>query len=166
MILALDVHYDGAVSRSAGVMVSDFAAGTPSATYIHETTVEAEDYVPGEFYKRELPLLLAILDQIDVSLCHIIVDGYVWLGDNKPGLGAHLHSAIGETTPVIGVAKNRFRGDDWSYPILRGQSDRPVYLTSAGIAIQSAAAQVQSMHGGFRIPTLLKKVDQLARGAS
>ncbi|MFY0538676.1 hypothetical protein [Nannocystis pusilla] len=39
-----------------------------------------------------------------------MIDGHVWLGPDRPGLGVHLHRALGEAIPVVGVAKNPFRG--------------------------------------------------------
>ena len=46
---------------------------------------------------------------------------------------------------------------------LRGGSKRPLYLTAAGIDVKQAAALVKSMHGGHRVPALLKRADQLSR---
>lgn len=36
----------------------------------------------------------------------IIVDGFVHLEDDKPGLGKHLYDALNGKVRVIGVAKN------------------------------------------------------------
>jgi len=47
--------------------------------------------------------------------------------------------------------------------VLRGDSRRPLYVTAAGLDPAAAALHVRSMHGPFRIPTLLKRVDQLCR---
>ena len=96
----------------------------------------------------------------------IIVDGYVWLGpENRPGLGAHLYEALGKQVPVIGVAKSMFRGATNAEAVLRGRSRRPLYVTAAGMDPVIAAKNIQGMHGPHRIPTLLKRVDQLCRSA-
>ena len=74
--------------------------------------------------------------------------------------------------PVIGVAKNRFRSyvsgsaDDPAFEsieLLRGDSNRPLFVTAIGMAPRDAAALVRSMHGANRLPTLLKRVDRLCR---
>src|SRR4030095_7914663 len=87
---------------------------------VHVANVQA--YEPGQFYRRELPCLLAILQQLP-PIKSVIIDGYVWLeGTSKPGLGAHLHEALHEQVAVIGVAKTRFQGADGACEVLRGAS--------------------------------------------
>jgi len=41
-----------------------------------------------------------------------------------------------------------------------------LYVTAAGMRLQEAADRIQRMHGPHRIPTLLKRVDTLARGSA
>ena len=119
-------------------------------------------YEPGSFYKRELPCLLAILRDVPHALEAIVIDGYVWLDVNeRPGLGGHLFAALG--TPIVGVAKTMFRGAP-AIPVIRGSGARPLFVSAAGMAVEEAARQVAAMSGAFRIPTLLKRVDQLCRG--
>jgi deoxyribonuclease V len=48
--------------------------------------------------------------------------------------------------------------------VRRGDSDRPLYVTAVGLEPAAAAAHVAAMHGEFRIPTLLRRADALARG--
>lgn len=65
------------------------------------------DYKSGEFYKRELPCILTLLDEHQLTPEVIILDGYVWLdGVSKPALGYHLQQAIDFTPALIGVARN------------------------------------------------------------
>jgi deoxyribonuclease V len=49
--------------------------------------------------------------------------------------------------------------------VLRGQSRQPLFVTSVGLE-DDAAQCVRKMHGEFRMPTLLKRVDQLCRQAA
>lgn len=63
----------------------------------------------------------------------------------------------------MGVAKNRFRDTVHAAEIYRGNSKRPLFVTSIGVDYQRAAAHVQSMAGAHRLPTLLKTVDRLSR---
>jgi deoxyribonuclease V len=125
--------------------------------------VSVAPYEPGAFYRRELPCWLALLESaraagIDPDI--LIVDGYATFGAGRPALGAHLHDRSGKI--VIGVAKTPFATAE-HYEVLRGRSKRPLYVTSVGIDPRAAADLVRVMHGPDRIPTLLARVDALAR---
>jgi deoxyribonuclease V len=121
-------------------------------------------YGPGQFYQRELPCLLQVLDQVQMPLDAILVDGHVWLDDaGTPGLGAHLYRALEERTPVIGIAKNPFGDFHGQRRVLRGQSKRPLFVTAAGMEVELAATNVRRMHGAHRLPSLLTRADQLSR---
>ena len=178
--VAVDVGYAGGNHSSGGGESpiekggSAIAAAVGFATW-SSATADAEwtvripsvaDYVPGSFYLRELPCLLAVLTPDEPPrLPHVravIVDGYVWLDGQRPGLGAHLYRALGEETPVIGVAKTAF-ADAPAVELCRGKSERPLLITAAGMTPEQAANHIGSMHGEFRIPTLLRRVDQLTR---
>jgi deoxyribonuclease V len=39
-----------------------------------------------------------------------------------------------------------------------------LFITAAGVSLERAADYIKAMHGPFRLPTLLKRVDQLCRG--
>lgn len=96
----------------------------------------------------------------------MLVDGDVWLDDQgRKGLGAHLFDALGGTTAVVGVAKHSFFAAVNAASVRRGQSERPLHVTAAGLSIEAAEAGVRSMHGEYRIPTLLKRADLLCREA-
>ena len=66
-------------------------------------------------------------------------------------------------TIVVGVAKRPWRGGFAGTPIERGDSKVPLYITARGIDLADAAKHVGEMHGPHRTPTLLKRVDRLAR---
>jgi deoxyribonuclease V len=84
------------------------------------------------------------------------------LGD-RPGLGKHLFEFFAGRTRVIGVAKSQYR-DSFGVEVFRGESKRPLYVTSAGVDPYTAAGRIKVMHGSHRVPALLKRVDLLARG--
>jgi deoxyribonuclease V len=94
----------------------------------------------------------------------VVIDGYVWLGEQKPGLGAHLYDVLGQQVAVVGVAKTLFTGAEPVELVLRGRSRTPLYVTAAGMDLAEAANHIRAMHGSHRIPTLLKRADQLSRG--
>ena len=163
MIVAVDVDYRATEVVAAAV---GFAAWTDEHAAI-EIVVTSDappaPYESGRFYLRELPHVRAALALVAPhALDAIIVDGYVWLGADR-GLGAHLHEALDRSVPVIGVAKTQFVSAT-AIEVVRGTSARPLYVTATGIDAATAAAHVLAMHGEHRIPTLLRRVDQLARG--
>ena len=93
-----------------------------------------------------------------------MIDGYVYLGVQQTvGLGQHLYAALVDKIPVIGVAKNEFKGTPKEFEILRGQSTKPLYVSAIGIELTQAKKNVQTMYGKYRIPELLKQVDRLSR---
>ena len=160
MKVCLDVDYraEGAVAAA----VTFEAWRDREARSEHVALIErVEDYEPGAFYRRELPCLLAVLAKLPDEPEIVVVDGYAWLGD-RPGLGAHLHRAVG--WPVIGVAKTAFAGAQ-AEAVFRGRSRRPLFVTSAGLDVSAAAEAIAAMHGAGRLPTLLRRVDRLCRTA-
>jgi len=162
----LDVSYASDVAGVACLLADAWTTATPAMEVSKRLACAPAEYAPGEFYKRELPLLRAVIDDLTPLPAMLVIDGYVWLGaNNTPGLGAHLFQALHATTPIVGVAKTRYRNDTWSEQVYRGKSRRPLYVTAAGVEIAKAAVLVSSMHGKHRIPTLLQQVDRLARMA-
>jgi deoxyribonuclease V len=166
LICILDVAYAAEMAGVACVLAESWTAPAAAAEICKKVACTPAQYEPGSFYRRELPLLLTLIDGLETRPSAFVIDGYVWLGtENRPGLGAHLFESIGQALPVIGVAKTPYRDDTWSAPILRGKSQRPLFVTAAGLNQTKAAGLVLGMHGKHRIPTLLKRAHQLARAA-
>jgi deoxyribonuclease V len=171
MILAVDVQYRETSATVAGVLFNnwDDAQALTSHTVVCD---DIADYVPGEFYRRELPCILRLLDSLgdldglaNMKIDCIAIDGYVWLGaEQRPGLGAHLRDALHDRMPIVGIAKTYYADTPAEAEVRRGGSDRPLYVSAAGMALDDARAAVASMSGSHRIPELLKQVDRLARG--
>jgi len=164
MIACVDVGYHDTHATAACVVFAAWTDETPLSTLaVRIETVEP--YEPGQFYRRELPCLLRVLADVTVPLDTIIVDGFVWLGTDEPGLGAHLHEALDRRVSVVGVAKTSYAGNTVAVEILRGISQNPLYVTAVGIEPAVAAEHVRTMHGEHRIPTLLGHVDRLSRAS-
>ena len=164
MIACVDVDYKEKGAVAACVTFRDWLDPLPASEAVVRVD-EVEPYEPGQFFRRELPCLLAVLESIDVRPEVVVIDGYVWLGDeNDRGLGAHLYEALGRQVAVIGVAKTRFFRAGPVQEIRRGNSLSPLYITAAGLDLATAANHIQTMYGTYRIPSLLKRVDQLCRG--
>jgi deoxyribonuclease V len=108
MIACTDVHYANTHAIAACILFRDWSDAHPDLA-ITERVDDPAPYEPGRFYRRELPALLAVLSKFTLFPKVVIIDGYVWLGDwDHPGLGAHLHKALGGSAAVIGVAKSFF----------------------------------------------------------
>jgi deoxyribonuclease V len=172
MLVCVDVDYRDDATVAGCVLFRSWADDSPTEQLL-AFEGQAKPYLPGQFYLRELPPIVAVLGQVKVQLEAIIVDGYVWLDQGRTGLGAHLYSQLENKVPVIGVAKNPWQGHVYhadknerrAIEVSRGGSKRPLYVTSVGTDVQLAARNVAAMHGSFRIPTLLSAVNTLVRSA-
>ena len=163
MFACVDVCYKMDYAKVACLTFDRWQSDTPKSEYT-SLIEHIDEYIPGQFYKRELPCILKILSKVKESIGVLVIDGYVWLdGKQTPGLGAYLYSALHERIRIIGVAKNAFQDTSHAKKVYRGRSKKPLFVTSAGISLTRAATNIQMMHGDHRIPTLLKLVDQLSR---
>ena len=165
MIIAIDVFYhsDSNTATVAGVLFNDFSDEASEQNLIIHID-QVEPYISGEFYKREMPCICKLLDQVQTPISTIVIDGYVSLGaTQQAGLGMKLYQHLGSKTPIIGVAKNSFMGVPKACEILRGKSKKPLFITSVGIELEQAKQQIQSMAGKDRFPLLLKQADILSR---
>ena len=168
MIACIDVDYDegdpaGTTATAACVVIPGWSAARPIAEYVRKIGNVAA-YVPGRFFERELPCVLAVLEWVSHPLELIVIDGYVVLdADGTWGMGGFLWAALGEQIPVVGVAKHPFRANQAAIEVYRGGSKRPLFVTALGVDPVAAANDVQRMHGEYRLPTALKRVDRLCR---
>lgn len=164
-ILAFDTYYfDG----KAKTVCIEFTEWNQTENYkVHTEIIEnVEEYIPGEFYRRELPCILSLLNKIEnKNIEAIVVDSFVYLDDDKKfGLGGHLYENLNPKIPVIGVAKTNFASlNKDKKSLFRGDSQKPLYITSIGIDLEDAFKKVESMAGEFRFPTLLKELDRLSK---
>lgn len=180
MILAVDVayHLDATDNEekalSAGLLFANWQDRRAVGAYT-KWIAPVEPYVPGAFYRRELPCILALLPHLPAMPTVIVIDGYVYLGsERRAGLGKYLYDAlncgshselsIDGQIAVVGIAKKRFAGTPATAEVQRGGSRRPLYVTAVGVDEVVAQGWIAAMHGQHRLPTLLKAVDQLCRG--
>lgn len=163
MLLAIDVHYKEYLARTIGVLF-DWEDENPQDILI-EAIDEVEEYIPGEFYKRELPCLLKIVEKVNLSdLEAIIVDGHVYIENEKYGLGGKLYEQLNGQIPVIGIAKSSFyTNKEMTIEIYRGKSKKPLYISSIGIDLNEVVEKIINMTGEYRIPTVLKTLDMLTK---
>jgi deoxyribonuclease V len=161
VIACVDVDYRGETALAAAVVIERWDDEHPSTEAVVRIAKVAE-YEPGAFYLRELPCLLDVLRPLR-DITTVVIDGYVWLAKARPGLGARLFEALGGGVVVVGIAKTSFRDNDAAVELARGKSARPLYVTAEGVEVTRAADDVRRMHGAHRIPTIVRRVDRLAR---
>lgn len=165
MIYAFDTYYFEDYANTICIAFENWNSENEAEIFSEKTNITSE-YESGAFYKRELPCILSLLKKIQLTTGDIIiVDGYVTLNDEgKIGLGGYLYEALDQKYPVIGIAKNEFNSpDSRRRSIYRGESKTPLFLTAIGMDVDEIKPKVETMHGAFRIPALLKKLDQLTR---
>lgn len=166
MILATDVKYydKEATARAIGILFN-WLDEEPSKLIVKEVN-NIHEYIPGQFYKRELPCILEILETINLDdIDTVIVDGHVYISNEMDyGLGAHLWKSLDSRIPVIGVAKSAFKtNNNTVVELYRGESKTPLYVSSIGLDLKEAVKRIQQMHGSYRLPTILKEVDRITK---
>jgi len=164
-IAAVDVYYHNDRARAACVLFDSWSSDQVRDTYGVEIQA-IQPYKPGEFFKRELPPILKVLELVNVSsVAVLIVDGYVYLDEHgAPGLGLYLYNSLQKKIAVAGVAKTYFFDDELRVKkVFRGESKRPLYVTAVGLSSELAAENVKSMAGANRIPAILKYLDQVTK---
>lgn len=164
MWIMLDTYYRDTHANVAALGVKDLHASTPDIRWSCQCPL-GHDYEPGAFYKRELPGILTTLAyNPGPAMTGVVIDAYVDLDEHgHGGLGRYLYDALDRKVPIIGVAKSKFRDAPAHWELRRGQSDTPLFVTSAGMSLADAKALVKDMHGPYRMPTLLTLVDQYSR---
>ncbi len=163
MKACVDVSYSARAAIAAALTFHSWSDGQAAAEHV-TWVAEPRPYVPGSFFQRELPCIVAVLELIEARLEVIVVDGVVWQdGTGTPGLGAHLWEHLGRTTPVVGVAKSQFGTASHAVPVLRGRSGKPLWVTAVGLEPSAAGRHVAAMSGQHRIPNLLAQVHRLSR---
>ena len=161
-IACLDVHYADPRAAAACVVLPSWQAAEPEECVVRAIN-NVMPYEPGAFYRRELPCIEEVLKALRRVPEILLIDGYVWLGQGKKGLGAYLFEARGSFGAVVGIAKTRFIGAEPVGEVLRGQSRRPLFVSAVGMELEEACARVEEMHGKFRVPWAMSEADRLAR---
>ena len=188
-IIAVDTYYfSEKEAKTVGIIFTDWADTKPLES-VEAWTYDFGPYIPGEFYKRELPCLMDLLRKVpnlDKDFDAIVIDSLAWIPSSTTtldGLGIRLENALisegliysrEEDTRdmatfgrpgIIGVAKTPFKGVEDHHGIAkvyRGKSKTPLYVNTTwfGYSSYSAGECIRSMAGSARIPTLLKMLDK------
>lgn len=161
-IACFDVYYHEG-SAKASCIVFKIEPQETILSHYNKIITPVSEYIPGEFYKRELPCLLGVYGEIKEKIDLAIVDGFVFLEKGKKGLGEYLYEALGERIPVMGVAKTFYKGCQNYLRVYRGNSNKPLFVSSIGVEQNYAADLIKTLAGANRIPAVLKMVDRLSR---
>lgn len=165
MILSFDSYYYENKAKTVCLAFENWTTMNDFSVY-YEILEDIEEYIPGEFYRRELPCILSLLKKIKFEKIDVIVvDGFVFLDDNnRLGLGGHLYKQLEEKVPIIGVAKTNFASIvNNKRELKRGESKNPLFITSIGLDPDKAVEYIGSMAGDYRIPKLLQHLDSLTK---
>lgn len=165
MILAFDTYYYENKAKTVCLAFENWDNDINFNVYL-EILEDIEEYISGEFYRRELPCILSLFGKIPKENIEIIIiDGFVFLDDNlKLGLGGHLYKALNNAIPIIGVAKTNFSTIEKNKrELLRGTSNKPLYITAIGVDLDEARDGIRRLSGQNRIPTILKTLDTFTK---
>jgi deoxyribonuclease V len=182
-IAGLDVAYAVDSSRVAGAVVvldADTLAMEDKATAVLDVDFP---YVPGLLAFRELPALLAAVEQLNVEPDVFVCDGYGVAHPRRCGLASHFGVLAGK--PTFGVAKTAFVGE-FAEPgkargavsqlvdggevvgsVLRTQTATKPVFVSAGhlIGLADATEIALRLAPKYRLPETTRMADQLSRRA-
>lgn len=182
-IAGLDVAYAEDSDRlAAAVVVLD--AATLDVVARSVVLGEAQfPYVPGLFAFRELPSLLAALDELETPPDLLVCDGQGLAHPRRFGLACHIgvHTGI----PSIGIGKTAFVGT-WDPPgpergaasdlmldgdvvgrVLRTQRNvKPVFVSVGhGLDLDTACRHALALTPRYRLPETTRAADSACRAA-
>ncbi|SDY71487.1 Endonuclease V [Micromonospora pattaloongensis] len=182
-IAGLDVAYADDDSRlAAAVVVLDARTLTVIDSAV-TTGRPAFDYVPGLFAFRELPALLAALDQLRVVPELLVCDGHGLAHPRRLGLACHLGVLTG--LPTMGVGKTPLIGT-WEPPaghrgawsplrdgdetvgrVLRTREGvKPVFVSVGHrMGLDNACARTLALTPRYRLPETTRQADRMCRAA-
>lgn len=168
--LILDVYYRDIDNQTIATVVGIRFTGIENHIILNEYKIiidDVEPYQSGYFYKREMPCLLSLINQIEEPFDVIIIDGYVYLDRlNKAGLGKYLYDNLSCKKPIVGIAKKHFYDIPQDYAIYRGTSKQPLYITCIDFDLNIAQNIVKNLQGHHRIPDIINQVDKLSRNSN
>ncbi|NII09296.1 deoxyribonuclease V [Oleiagrimonas sp. C23AA] len=179
-VAGVDVGFEegGAVTRAAAVLLKADTRQLIGQALVRQPTVMP--YVPGLLSFRELPALIAALQQLDQRPDLVFVDGHGIAHPRRLGIAAHLGVATDLAT--IGVAKKVLCGRHEALAEMRGAQVpllhrgerigtvlrskhrvRPLIVSPGHrLSHDTAVAQVLAFDGGYRLPEPTRLADRLA----
>lgn len=163
-ILIVNINFQESVDTVAGVLFTKWGSGRAESVLISNVE-NTESYIGGEIFGRELKIVNTLLEQCKAKPDYILLNGLVYSdGHSEPGFGKRLFDELGGDVSVIGVMQKQIKGLPEECQLCRGESGTPLFVTSVGVELMKAKELITSMHGKFRLPTLLKLAEKKSRG--
>lgn len=181
-VAGVDVGFEahGAMTRAA-VAVLAYPGLELIETRIARLPTEFP-YVPGLLSFREVPAILAALEQLETLPDLLLADGQGYAHPRRFGIASHLGVLTG--IPSIGVGKTRLTGTHGTVPDARGAwvplvdegevlgavlrtrpGNRPVFVSVGHrLCLETAAAWVMRCSGRYRLPETTRQAHRLASG--
>lgn len=179
-VAGVDVGFeaDGRLTRAAVVVLS-YPALTPVDQAVARQPT-AFPYVPGLLSFRELPAVLAAIEQLQILPDLYLCDGQGLAHPRRFGLACHLGVLL--DAPAIGVAKTRLTGSHveppaekggW-VPLLDGETVigavvrtrsrvRPVYVSVGHrVSLETAVSLTLACTTRYRLPETTRQAHRLA----
>jgi len=126
-IAFLDVTYAADAAGVACLLADTWTTTTPAMEITRCLPCAPAEYMSGQFYKRELPLLRAVIDHLTSRPSMLVIDGYVSLGQPThrgwvlicsrhstaqrqllASLRPHTETTLGQSECIAAKAANRF----------------------------------------------------------
>lgn len=166
MIVATAVCYwdseEGTCARASAVAFDEWTSTKHKSVHSALFT-NVSPYVHGELYRRELPILQALLEEYAEQADLFIIRGYASLPERK-ALGEYLYDTLG--VPVVGVAPRKFEDESCSVPVSRVGGTGQLFVTSCGCPLTEATTGLMLMPGASRLPAMLDLAERHAQGPS
>lgn len=161
-ILALDVAYKGSQYKGVGIVFSEWTQGEPSEVIEIKGRNNAP-YIPGEFWKKEVPILKELCKNLD-QIKTIIVDGFLEVLDDRTeelnsSFYEHLMKELkGWKGQVIGIAKSDFgETGKKGYALRWERGGKPLWIQWKNG--KDPTKNLKEMKGDKRLPDLLQFLD-------
>lgn len=163
-ILAVNINFQDREDIVSGVSFTQWNSGRAENVFLSKVE-NTEDYLSGEIFARELKIVNTLLSQTKAQPDYILLDGLVYSdGKAEPGFGKRLYDELGGNVVIIGVVKKQIQGLPDECGVCRGESKTPLFVTAVGIDLEAAKELLLSMHGKFRVPSILKLAEKKSRG--
>ena len=155
----------------AALLFDQFESKEIIKSYHVDLITNVAEYVSGEFYKKEMPCLQYMWNNLPQNIKNqidtVIVDSLYDLWDGRPGMGHHFHDWLiseGYNVEVMGIAKKKFKDNSlYITKVIRGNDSTTPLNVNGSDKTKDYKKIVQSMAGDYRIPYMVKEVDKLSR---
>lgn len=181
-VAGVDVGFEGRgrITRAAVVVLS-----FPALELIEKALAKAPTgfpYIPGLLSFREVPAILAALEQLEALPDLLLCDGQGYAHPRRFGIACHL--GVLTDIPAIGVGKTRLTGSHGEVPDRRGawtalrdkgetigavlrtrEGIKPIFVSVGHkLSLATAITYVMRCTTRYKLPETTRRADRLASG--